>query len=419
MDLSAEDTGKDIPVDAEELLGEIDIDPGTPDIPDVVEIPDAVDVHDVQEIVPECTAACCGNGVCDWDEDCQICPSDCVCTGCGQMCVSGSCTFSACTGKECGDDGCGGSCGTCTGGKTCEAGECVGGVDVTPGFVQITKGSFWMGSPDGTCPEGYPGSCTSELGRDANETLHYVQLTRDFEMQAHQLTQGEWKAMFGGTNPSSFSSCGDSCPVERVTWFSSLEYANQLSLSKGYPACYELTGCSMGTAAAGTLHGCTVTASDGNPYNCKGYRLPTEAEWEYAYRAGSNTAFHPSAGNDGSVTQVSCVLDPNLDKIGWYCGNENTSTRPVGGKAPNAWGLYDMSGNVREWVWDRYGSYPTGTISSPDMDPLGAPSAMERVGRGGSWISPARICRGAIRYFTGPGDRTEHLGLRLSRTLEP
>jgi formylglycine-generating enzyme required for sulfatase activity len=383
---------------------------------------------------------CCGNGICEWDyaETCATCSADCACLD-GEVCDNGSCCTPQCHGKECGDDGCAGNCGSCSAAQTCTDGQCIGGGDVTPGFVHIPAGSFWMGSPDGTCPPGYSGSCTSDLGRatDGRENLHYVQLTRPFEMQAHEVTQGEWKAAFGGTNPSSYPSCGDHCPVETVSWFSLLQYANALSASMGFPACYTLTGCSSGTAAAGTLIGCTVTVtgSEGNPYECMGYRLPTEAEWEHAYRAGSSTAFHPSPGNDGSISQTGkSPLDSNLDEIGWYGGNARATystfdcstwysgattcgPQPVGGKAANAWGLYDMSGNLYESVWDWYDSYPDGTASSPSVDPVGSAIGSYRANRGGSWYGGAPNCRGATRSYNSPDDRVSIVGARLARSL--
>lgn len=150
------------------------------------------------------------------------------------------------------------------------------------------------------------------------------------------------------------------CPVEYVNWNEAATYCNALSSQKGLDQCYTCTG-----------SGPSVTCSEATAYSgikifdCPGYRLPTDAEWEYAYRAGSTTAFYPSDGNSGTITD--CDNDPNADKIGWYrynsavtyAGCENLSSsggdpcsgpHPVGQKAPNAWGLYDMGGNVYEYL---------------------------------------------------------------------
>jgi formylglycine-generating enzyme required for sulfatase activity len=276
-----------------------------------------------------------------------------------------------------------------------------------------------MGTPDGSCPADYSGpggaSCTSELGRnygDDGEELHYVTLTHAFELMRTEVTQAQFEALMG-YNPSYFVSCGGgacpvetTCPVETVSWHEALAYANALSAQAGYAACYDCTG-------TGSSVSCSLRAAYSKPQDCSGYRLPTESEWEYAARAGTLTALY-----NGAITNPDCSpLDTNLDAIGWYCGNAISRPHPVAGKVANAWGLYDMSGNVWEWTWDWYQSpYPDGSVASPLVDPVGPSSASFRVIRGGDWGDSARSARSGYRLYSAPGGRND-LGVRLARSV--
>jgi len=227
-------------------------------------------------------------------------------------------------------------------------------------FVSIPAAAFIMGSPE------------DEPGRNPDEIPHEVTISRAFYLQTTPVTQGQWRALMDD-NPSIFSDGGDDCPVEGVSWNDCQEFIQRLN-----------------ARGEGT------------------YRLPKEAEWEYACRAGSPTAFA-----NGEITQLLGEPDPNLDAMGWYCGNSGRRTHPVGQKAPNRWGLYDMHGNVSEWCQDWYGPYP----ETPQVDPAGPPKGMERIFRSGSLFGNALTCRSAYRAKWPPQSRSKFqvLGFRLVR----
>ena len=213
-------------------------------------------------------------------------------------------------------------------------------------FVLIPAGTFQMGSNDDDKP------------------VHTVRLTQPFYLGKYEVTQGQWQAVMGN-NPSRFT--GDpNRPVENVSWDNVQEFIRRLNAREA---------------------GAT-------------YRLPTEAEWEYAARAGTTTRW--SFGDDAS----------QLGRYAWYDRNAGGQTHPVGQLQPNPWGLYDMHGNVWEWVQDWYGSYSSGTA----VDPAGPSSGSYRVNRGGSLAYGARFCRSAYRLRDAPGSRYDFLGLRLLRT---
>ncbi len=236
------------------------------------------------------------------------------------------------------------------------------------------------------------GSPTGEDGREDDEFQHSVTITRAYCMKATEVTQGEWQAVMG-SNPSEFKSCGANCPVEQVNWDDAVGYANALSRREGLPECY--AGSTFTGYAGSTFTGIT----------CTGYRLPTEAEWEYAARAGTTAATY---GKLDSVAWVSTESAISRDYV-----KAPSTTHPVRQKLPNAWGLYDMLGNVSEWTNDWSGTCP-GRVT----DPLGAGTGSYRVIRGGSWNDDALRVDVEARNGFAPDYRSYYLGFRLARTAQ-
>lgn len=289
--------------------------------------------------------------------------------------------------------------------------------DIKPnfGFVSISAGTFWMGSPQSSiCPDGYPGVCSGEYSKNHDERLRLVHLTFNFELGKYEVTQGEFESLMN-YNPSNFSkgggglACGANCPVETVTWYEALAYANALSVSKDLPECFDCSG------EPPEISSCTLKSQYRKPQECEGYRLPTEAEWEYAIRVGNQyTAFYQGVCNNGTIRKEECAIDENLEQIGWYCGNSNDTTHPVGQKEANAWGLYDMSGNVSEWTWDVYQNV---FESDEATNPVGEDWGSFRVERGGSWANFVGQCRSAERNERWPERQFIVTGFRVARTL--
>jgi len=222
------------------------------------------------------------------------------------------------------------------------------GMEIEMEFVYIISGTFIMGSP-----KDEPDHCD-------DETMHEVTLSKGFYMQTTQVTQKQWQAIMG--NSRSQTRHNGNCPAEYVSWDDAQEFIRKLNEKEG-------------------------TAK---------YRLPTEAEWEYAARAGSTTAY--CFGNE----------EGRLKDHAWYDKNSDRKTHPVGQLKSNAYGLYDMHGNVWEWCQDLYGDYPSGTVT----DPVGY-SGSDRVIRGGNWESIAQSCRSASRMSEDPEYRDKGYGFRL------
>jgi len=216
-------------------------------------------------------------------------------------------------------------------------------------FVYIQPGTFMMGSPK------------DENGRDSNEIHHQVTLTKGFYMQSTQVTQKQWKALNGGNNPSKFKKFEDS-PVERVSWNQVQDFIKRLN----------------------------------NEEKSDKYRLPTEAEWEYACRAGSSTLY--CFGNDKNM----------LKEYAWHDKNSDSGSHPVGRLNPNAWELYDMHGNVWEWCFGR-GDYPTSPVIESNIPMTDSIPVL----RGGSWYHNEYCCRSANRKKGSPESSYSYYGFRI------
>jgi sulfatase modifying factor 1 len=220
-------------------------------------------------------------------------------------------------------------------------------------------------------------------GADDEKPVRIVHITRAFALSETEVTQAQYQAVMGN-NPSLFKDRPDSGqhPVDQGSWFDAVKYCNRLSEMEGLRPCY-------------TVQGEKVEWPDDA---CPGYRLPTEAEWEYAARADQTYQY---AGSD------------ELDRVAWHSGNAKNTTHPVAQKDPNAWFLYDMSGNVWEWVWDRYSdSY----LGAETQDPRGPRIGVIRVLRGGAFSSVAVNARVAYRIRLGPAYPVNNAGFRLARS---
>jgi formylglycine-generating enzyme required for sulfatase activity len=262
---------------------------------------------------------------------------------------------------------------------------------ITPGeMVRINGGTFIMGSP------------TGEPGRYADETPHQVTVS-PFFMGKYEVTQKEYQELMG-INPSSFK--GDNLPVEQVSWYDAIEYCNKLSLKEGLNPAYTIDKSRKDPNNKNRSDKVKWVVSWNR--NANGYRLPSEAEWEYACRAGTTTTF--STGDN--ITTDLANYDGNNPYNDNGKGEFRKRTSLVGTFPPNAWDLFDMHGNIYEWCWDWYGNYSSGA----QTDPAGASSGKNRVGRGGAWAGEGRLLRSAHRVNSGPHSRCRGVGFRLVRS---
>jgi formylglycine-generating enzyme required for sulfatase activity len=261
-----------------------------------------------------------------------------------------------------------------------------GGTSGAPaGFVLVEGGTFTMGSP------------SNEPDWRSDEGPQHQVTVKSFYLGKYEVTQREWREVIGTTvaqqrnmaqqaaNKSGWSLYGegDNYPIYYVSWFEAVEYCNKRSVKEGLSPAYRGSGNSISC-----------------DWSANGYRLPTEAEWEYAAKGGNKnflTYLYAGSSSAGAVA--------------WYSGNSGNTTHPVGTKAANDLGIYDLSGNVWEWCWDWKGDYGSGAQTNP----AGPYSGSDRVERGGSWYFSARYVRSSYRSNSTPSNRGSHLGFRLVR----
>ena len=278
-------------------------------------------------------------------------------------------------------------------------GVCICGLP--KGFVEIPAGTFYMGS---------------NKGNIRNKPVHEVTITKKFYMGKYEVTQAEYEkyCSYTGTDfPSSSYGDGDNYPVYYVCWYDAIVYCNKRSIAEGLTPCYSISGntdpCEWGSVPNRSNKTWNDVVCN---WSTNGYRLPTEAEWEYAARAGDNTV---------DVNTYSGTRDENkLGEYAWYHANKTGTTHEVGTKIPNSFGLYDMSGNVSEMCWNWLSNcydYDDDIELEGGSDPTGVPSGNYRVRRGGAWSEPPLSISVFGRNYIEPARRDNPLiGFRVVRS---
>ncbi len=277
-------------------------------------------------------------------------------------------------------------------------------VDI-PGFVPVPAGTFLMG-----LPEGEPGSY-------AGDTQHLVTLNRPFYIKQTEVTYAEWQevrdwtllpensglgyALPTGVMGANIAASTPQHPVTHVSWYAALAWCNARSEMEGRQPAYYIDAAHSAVYRDGTADFQNAWVD----WEADGYRLPTEAEWEYACRAGTTTSFYT-----GPITATQFRFCENLDAAGWYGGNSGNNTHPVGEKVPNLIGLSDTHGNVWEWVWDRHEDF----TPSPTIDPLGPDTGTDRLMRGGSYNNNAENCQSSSRFPNPPVNSGAYGGFRAA-----
>ena len=266
-------------------------------------------------------------------------------------------------------------------------------------FVYVPPGRFVMGSEElpreafsgsGKLPHDSPYTY-AEWWRD--DPCHDVEISQGFLMQATPVTHAQWREEMEPASPRSV----DARPIEGVNWEDAVAFCNRWSRKNDLPESFDVSEPLRGTARV-KWHG----------LRHPGYRLPTEAEWEYAARAGTRTDHFL-----GDLTEP-VGRDPLLSQIAWFDETSDAMTQPVGQLLANAWGLHDILGNVWEWCWDWYAAY----LSTPQRDPLGPSEGRFRVIRGGSVECVAAACRSSSRWQRHPRDRSDGIGCRIVRSFD-